>query len=170
MEGIIKTILAPLLCFVVIKTAAISLCYYPLLFGSAISMVNWKKNKYGSYLGVFLCLIASYSSFYIACHSLPFVMIFFNLILNDCDSAAITALILNTFVMAPLLVFFCFRFLFPYPKTKYSLIVIISVILFILLLCFLFYFFTRNGGIAFIYWPVIMAFALQLLIYQKIDE
>ncbi len=173
---LLKIIISPILCVLCIYFIIDDLSYYPLSFGLIIGLVNWYYHKYNPFLGVILSLIVSYITFFIAYFSLLITGEIFNFL---SDLGHIIALIISAFIIAPLLVFFAYKFVFNYPKTKLTIyIILFSVILLVLQAYF---FFNYDDFILtdlnkskivnpFTIWQVIMALSLQLIITQRIKK
>jgi hypothetical protein len=116
----LKIILPSILCFIVIITIKMDIEYYPLSFGLIIGFINWNNHKYGISIGIFLSLLASYTSFFIAFFTFPLLFEAFKLLFGE-DTGSVTALAISSFIIAPLLVFFLYKYVFHYSKTKITL-------------------------------------------------
>ncbi|MFL0094806.1 hypothetical protein, partial [Tenacibaculum maritimum] len=106
-----------------------SIYFYPLSFGFIIGLFNWKKHKYNPYLGTILSLIVSNISFWLAFLCIGIFSAFREFIMNNTsfvigEDMNIYYLMISAFIIAPILVFFSYKFIFNLPKTKLSLIVI----------------------------------------------
>ena len=115
----LKIILPLLFCFIVLIVVKPGLDYYPLIFGLIIGLVNWRDHKYGLFLGVILSLVASYVSFLIAYFSIPLFINVLKPLLGE-DTSAILVMTISAFVIAPLLVFIAYKFVFNYSKSKFK--------------------------------------------------
>ena len=171
----IKIILPSVLCLLIIYITKMPIWFYPLLFGFIVGLINWKVHRYKPYIGLFLCIISSLVSFWLAIFCVGIFSNFREFILNNTDimiseSIKMYDVFIPPFIVAPLLVFFLFRFIFFFPKTKFSLYVIISSIL-LLILDFLFFWnYPKKDDyfkmLPYIIWQFIMALSLQLILYQ----
>ncbi|MGS2761683.1 hypothetical protein [Sinomicrobium sp. M5D2P9] len=170
-----KVIVAPILCFLCLIFIINDLFYYPLSFGLIIGLVNWDIHKFKPIIGVFLSLLISYITFFMAYYSLVVTQRTFEFLGED--SGKILAVITSAFIIAPLLVFFAYKFIFHIPKTNFTFLIIISSVV-ILVLGFL-YFMNYLDSLPerrdlnkpilnqYSLWQIIMALAIQLIIYQK---
>ncbi len=171
--------LPAVLCVFIIYITNLSIEYYPILFGLIIGLVNWGFHKKEPLLGVVFSILASYICFYLTFLSMYFVGSFFELIkgninhLIDNELIAIIAFSISPFVVSPILLFFAYKFIFNFPKKTVTFFIIISAI--ILLFAYniyinFYYESLLNNRILNPYtiWQVVMALAIQLIIYQKI--
>lgn len=170
----IKILLPSVICGMIVYFSSISIEYYPLLFGLVIGLINWDTHIYKPLLGVIFSTLASYASFFIALFSSfvfgyihDFIVKSTNFVISD-NMTRNFSIIVTSFIIAPLLVFFFYKYVFKIPKTKINLIIIYSSIL---LLVFVSYSFIeieeRNLLNPFFLWQIIMALSLQLILYQK---
>lgn len=151
--------------------------FFPLIFGSVIGLINFRTHKYNPYTGIILSIIVSFATFFIAYFSIWVVIYILNylneLLVIDINDAKILTLsfIISPFIIAPLLVYYGYTFIFNFPKTKFTLLVVlIAILLLILQACFYYYYedFKNNSAInIYLIWQVIMVLALQLIIYQR---
>ena len=174
-KRILKILLPSILCAVVIYITDMSIEYYPLSFGLIIGFVNWNFHKYKPLIGVSLSVLASYISFSIAYFSLGIFGYTRDMILANTDYAisddliGTLAFIISTSVIAPLLVFYLYRFIFTIQKTTFSkVIILISIVLLGLIQYGASVFYETFNS--YLLWQVIMALAIQLLINQKINK
>jgi len=169
---LLKIILAPIVCVLIILSSQFGIEYYPLSFGLVIGFINWNNHKYGLLIGIILSLLASYISFFIAYFSVYLLFEVFKLFLGQ-DNGGVAALMVSSFILAPLLVFFLYKFVFNYSLTKIAKYIIFTSIL-ILIIVFYFsdwqYFkFLKNTRLDhYTIWQIAMALAIQLLIHQKV--
>jgi multisubunit Na+/H+ antiporter MnhB subunit len=171
MQKIILKIISPsIICALVILLTELSLDYYPILFGLIIGLVNWDLHKYKPYFGVLLSLLASFGCFFIAFYSSYLVENVVDFIFKDTDyfvgdeSRGTLTFIISPFIIAPILVFSAYRYIFNFPKVKQTTwIILISIILLVLIACLAFYY---GIGRPFVFWQVIMALSIQLILYQ----
>lgn len=181
-------IILPLLSFVIILTNPVffklelfGIFYYPLSFGLIIAIINWEKNKYNFLSGVFLSLLISHLTFFLSFFSMEFFMHIGKFISGNFNSLMSNNLpreltfTLSAFLLAPILVFWGYKFLFDIRKSRVTIwIVIITIVL----LTFQSYFFFNLSNFStnnfnnknilnpFSIWQIIMALAIQLIIYQ----
>lgn len=176
----IKLILPSIICLLVIYVTRISIWYYPLLFGVVIGVINWKKHKYKPFIGVFISVLLSLLSFWLAYFSLGLFswlkeLLLYTKITIGNDSAKDLSFLISIFVIAPLLVFYSYKFVFNIPKRRATFaIIIVSILLLVLQARFFYYnntsFFEEewlNKNITFVIWQFIMALAIQLILYQN---
>jgi len=167
-------ILPPILCAFLFSVTDISLDYLPLSFGLIIGFINWKAHKFKPLLGVLLSVLISYISFFIALFSSfifgyirEFIMGMTNFVISD-TTIRNFSLIITSFIFAPLLVFFFYKYIFYMPKTKLSLIIkITTVIILVLISCIFINIEQMDISNSFFLWQIIMALAVQIIIYQK---
>ena len=168
---ILKIILPPIICLLIIVLTEMGIEYYPLSFGLIIGFINWNNHKYGISIGIFLSLLASYTSFFIAFFTFPLLFEAFKLLFGE-DTGSVTALAISSFIIAPLLVFFLYKYVFHYSKTKITNYIILVSVLILITVFYLsdsqYFNFIKvlkldHYGI----WQVIMALAIQTIIYQK---
>ena len=170
--ALLKIILAPRACVLIILSTQFGIEYYPLSFGLVIGFINWNNHKYGLLIGIILSLLASYISFFIAYFSVYLLFEIFKLFLGQ-DNGGVVALMVSSFILSPLLVFFLYKFVFNYSLTKIAKYIIFTSIL-ILIIVFNFsdwqYFkFLKNTRLDhYTIWQIVMALAIQLLIHQKV--
>ena len=170
---IFRVIAPPVVCVLCLVYFVRDFTYYPLVFGLVIGLTNWGYFKYKQILGLVLCLILSYVTFFTGYFSLALTTVIFDFL---GDLGNIIALIISAFIIAPLLVFFAFKFVFKFAKTRFTnLIVTISVFL----LALQSYFMLNVGDSIsddlidnkffnpFTTWQIIMALAIQTIIYQN---
>ena len=172
----LKIIIPPILCVIIIFSTKMSIYYYPLSFGFIIGLFNWKKHKHNPYFGTVLSLIVSNISFWLAFLCMGIFSTFREFIMNNTnfiigEDMNIYYLMISAFIIAPIPVFFSYKFIFNFPKTKFSLYIIISCII-LLIIGFIFYMnysdnINTSGMFPYILWQIIMALTIQLLIYQK---
>ena len=152
-----------------------SLEYYPLSFGLVVGIVNWDVHRYRPILGVLLSLFVSYVSFFIAYFSLGIfgnirdsILENTNFVISD-DSMGVLGFVISPFVIAPLLVFFFYRFVFFIPKSKLTLMTIMFTVLLLAIISYSIISYADNSIVKpYILWQLVMAIALQLIINQKI--
>ncbi len=156
--------------------------YYPLLFGLIIGFSNWNIHKFKPYLGTVLSVVVSYVSYGLGILSF-FVFLFLIELINKNtsyrigeDDVGIYFHILSPYIIAPLLVFYFYKFVFNVPKTRKTIwIIVISICLLLGLKLFI-EFLAKDYIISFQdykflgkfeIWQFIMALALQLILYQE---
>jgi len=154
-----------------------SIWYYPLSFGLVIGIINWEAHKYNAYIGVLLSVVVSFISFWLAFFSTGIFSFFCELITNNTNivigekSMINFTYIIAPSIIAPLLVFLSYGFVFDFSKEKFTkYIILISIVLLILQSSF---FYSNNDFlkdsrlIPFTIWQVIMTLSLQLVLHQK---
>ncbi len=164
---ILKILLPSVICFILIHIIKISFSFYPLSFGLVIGIINWNIHKNNSLLGVLLSILVSYGAFLIAFFSFAVTGATFDFM--DGDSGSILGLTISAYIIAPLLLFLSYTFVFRIPKNKLSIIIIIISVILLIVQNYFFYSqgLNQNSINSFTGWQVIMALALQLMIYQK---
>lgn len=169
-----KVLLPSLICGMIVYFSNLSIEYYPLLFGLVIGSINWHAHIYKPLLGLFLSTLASYISFFIALFS-SFVFGYIHEYIVETTNFVISdgvtrkfSIIVTSFFIAPLLVFFFYRYVFHIPNSKInSIIVSVSILLLALIGYSFIEIEERHLLNPFFLWQIIMAFAIQLIIYQK---
>ncbi len=117
--------------------------------------------------------MAAYIAFFAAYFSF-FLLLSLKNVIGE-DKASLISFIIAPNLIAPLLVFIAYRFIYKYEKSKFTLsIVFLSTSLLLTLSVFIFCFIDSlesNMHIRsinlFLIWQIIMALALQLIIYQE---
>jgi len=170
-KNIIKIISPSIICALIILLTELPLEYYPISFGLIIGLTNWNLHKYKPYLGVLLSVLASFVSFFIAFYSSFLVENLVDFIFKETDyfvgdeSRGTLTFIISPFIIAPILVFLVYSYIFNFPKVKRTtMIILISIVLLVLNACLAFYY---GIGKPYVFWQVIMALAIQLIVYQK---
>ncbi len=153
----------------------IGIDYYPLSFGLVIGIANWKQYKYSPYIGVVISLIISYVAFFIAYASLPvFIELFKFLNINYRE---VLPIVISSFIIAPLLVFVFYKYLFLFAKSKLTVyIMLCSIISLVIIFCTTVWYhkltmfkYEFNEALnPYTLWQVIMALAIQLIINQGV--
>ncbi len=170
---IFRIILPSILCVLTIKMTNMSIDYYPLSFGLIIALVNWNKYKINYFFGISLCLIFSYIAFFGGYFSIYLTGKIFE---SLGDYGKNLALIVSSSFIAPLLIFLLYRVIFCFFKSSTTYIIIITSIILLStqLYVALNYDKTFSTNLIdnkifhpFTIWQVIMALAIQLIIYQK---
>lgn len=179
MKSTLRILLPSVLCVLVIYMTNMSLDFYPLSFGLIIGLVNWDIHKNKPLLGVFLSILVSYTSYLIAYFSLMIATNVPDTILGfSVDAANFFTFIVSPFVIAPLLIFFLYQFVFNIPKTKTTLFVILLSIVFLVLQSALFYYYVdalpteiSDNKIlnSYTIWQIVMALAIQIIITQRVN-
>jgi len=164
---LLKVLLPAVMCFILIRIIEIPFSFYPLSFGLIIGVVNWSFHKYKPILGVSLSVFVSYIAFFVAYFSFAITGKLLGFI--DRNSGSVLALTISAYVIAPLLVFYGYRFVFDGPKAKITAFIIMLSIIILVLQSYLFYYNELNQKSinAFAGWQIIMSLALQLIICQK---
>jgi len=145
-----------------------------LIFGIAIILFNYGKTRYNFILSFLLSVILSYGVFFLAI-LIPGVIGFLAMGggLDGKKPEMILGVNMNSFfyittvaIIAPLFMFYCYRILFKTEKIKYfNLIKWVSVV--VLLIFGVTNVYSVMEDSILIYWQVVMALALQLILYQK---
>jgi hypothetical protein len=172
--NLLKIIASPILCFLAIYTTAVGIDYYPLIFGLVIGIVNVEEYKFGPFIGIVLSILASYITFFLAYFSIPLLLGIFKPIFGE-DKGAFLVMLVSVFILAPLLVFIAYKFVFGYKKVK-SISYIIICTIFLLVVVFsihIWYYELTQFKYEFnellnpyTLWQVIMALSIQLILYQ----
>lgn len=179
---ILNVIIPPLACILSIIFFDKLFYYLPLIFGLVIGISNWKLHKYKPYLGVFLSVLVLYIAYSLTILSFSiyepiwnFLKENINYIISKEDVSKV-GFILSPFIIAPLLVFYAYRFVFNIPKTKITFWVIATFTIFLALQSYILfnksdYFSTQFKDYKlfnpYVVWQPIMALGLQLILYQK---
>ena len=169
---ILKILLPVVVSFILIRVIKIPFSFYPLSFALVIGIFNWDIHKYKPLLGILLNVLVSYVTFLLAYSSMALVGYvtrgLFNNVFND-ETVGIITFSISPYVIAPLLVFWGYSFVFEIPKTKLTTtIVVVSVILINVQYYYLYFQGLNQNSInSFTGWQVIMALALQLMLNQK---
>jgi len=165
--------LPSILCAIVIYITNIPLEYSTLTFGLIIGLANWGFHKYKPIIGVLLSMLVSFVSFLLAYLSFAATKAIFNLLNVDSDSVLSTTLSIN--IIAPLLLFLSYTFVFKIPKTRLTTFIVILSLVLLVFQSYLHYYFD-SLSIDFQYykilkihtiWQIIMALAIQLLVNQS---
>lgn len=175
--SICRILLPPILCVFCLYFLIDDLFLYPLTFGLIIGFFNWNFHIYKPLIGVLLSVFVSYLTFFVAYFSLALTAKIFD---SFGDTGNIIALTISTSIIAPILVFYAYKYVFYISKSKLTLqIILISIVLLILESWFFYDGSLRNDDIMktikiinpYSVWQIIMAIALQLLITcQKLNE
>jgi len=174
-----RIIITPILCVLYIYFIIDDLFYYPLSFGLVIGLINWKFHKYKPFLGVFFSVLVSYASFFIAYFSIIITgeVVGSILDINGDESKGVIAFIISPFIIAPMLVFLSYMFVFNIPKTKLTMYVVLFSVIFLVLQSYFFFYYVDSYSIdlsghkilnPYTIWQIIMALAIQLIINQKL--
>lgn len=173
-NNILRIVVSPLFCFLAIYTTRLGIDYYPLIFGLIIGIVNIKGYKFGSFIGVTLSILASYVTFFIAYFSIPLFALVLKPIFGE-DRAASFVMTFSVFILAPLLVFIAYKFVLGYKNVKNINYIIITTIFLLVIIHTIhvrYYELTQfkyefNESLSpYTLWQVIMALAIQLIMYQ----
>lgn len=155
--------------------------FYPLLFGIVIGIINWNAHKFKPLIGCFLSIVISYTSYGIGLLSFAFYLFILEF-LNENMNYAVTidihgayGYILAPFIIAPIVLFLLYKFVFDIPKTNItSFTIVISIVLLTTQSYFLIiennYTFQTEKFVIwdpYVIWQVVMALALQVIIYQN---
>jgi hypothetical protein len=171
---IIKILMPSILCILLIYITNMQLEYSTLFFGFFIGITNWDLHKYNLCLGILLSVLVSFVSFLIAYFSFAITGNIFNLIVSG-DSGKVLGLNVSTNIIAPLLVFLLYRIVFNISKTRLTTFVIILSLVILVSQNYLYrYLDSLSINVleskilnSYAIWQIIMALALQLILYQK---
>jgi hypothetical protein len=176
----IRIFLPSMLCAILIYITNMEISYYPLGFGLIIGIVNWDLHKYNPFFGVLLSVLVSYVSYIIAYFSLAVTGEIADSIftINSDDSKGVLAFIISPFIIAPILVFLLYKFVFNIINTKLTKLVIIFSIVFLVLQACIFYYtdLVSNDSLEneiftpYLIWQIVMALAIQIILNQKTSE
>jgi len=151
----------------------------PLFFGIVLGSFNYKYYRHKIYFNqaiqvVLISIIISFICFVFAVFSSPllanvidFLFEKFSITFGK-ESIARLSLFFVIYLVAPLSVLLTFKSVFAYPKGKITKILIIgALVLFVLLGYFSFYKESILSDELGLLWMPLMAFSIQLIIYQK---
>lgn len=170
---ILRVIIPAILCAIVIYITNIPLEYSTLSFGLIIGLVNWNFHKYKPWLGILLSILLSFVSFTLAYLSFATTKAIFDSMNIDSESVLSTTVSIN--VIAPLLLFLSYTFIFKIPKTRLTVIVIMFSLFILVFKSYLHYYIDsisidfQNYKVlkSYAIWQVVMALAIQLLVNQR---
>ncbi|PCI31011.1 MAG: hypothetical protein COB60_12990 [Flavobacteriaceae bacterium] len=164
---IFKILLPITICFILINIVKIPFSFYPLSFGLIIGLANWNIYKYKLFLGVLLSIFVSYLAFFIAYFSFTITGKMFSFMKGD--SGSVLGIVISTYIIAPLLVFTFYKFVFKIINSKITIFIIIaSISILVLMFYFLFSVELIHESLdLYTIWQMIMILALQLIIYQS---
>ena len=172
---ILKIATPSILCAILILITKMPIEYYPLSFGLVLGILNWNVHKYNSYLGTFLSIITSYASFFIGYFSFPIIAEILKPLFDE-DKSTLIAMTIAPFIIAPLVAFFLYKFIFNFPEKKVTLIVIISSIFLLVFISLIHIWNSETIQLEYEFneilnsytlWQIVMLLTIQLLIYQK---
>jgi len=172
-EIILKIFLPSVLCTLFIYLFEVNLFYFPLIFGLVIGLINLKAHKLNILFGVVLSIVISCFVFLVSYFSL---LIFGKILGFLLELGNIISIILAAFFLSPVLAFTGYRYLFNFQKTKFSTIVMWVSILFLILYSYFMLIESEFNSSdlssfklfnPFVMWQIIMAIAIQLILYQK---
>ncbi len=133
-----------------------------------MGFVNFKSNKYHLIIGILLSVIGSYVSFFIGYLSIGLVGAIFSFLGNDLQASL--GLQISPYVIAPLVFYIIFSYLYVVKRDiKFFIVLMISIIL-LLTIINLFKddlnFELRTGKffLPFILWPLIISIGFQLVL------
>jgi len=146
--------------------------YYPLCFGLIIGIVNWNIHKHKPIVGVLLSVLVSYITYFIAYLSIGVVGYLIKLLFKDIfnlnsDLIGRLSFTISPFIIAPLLAFIAYRYVFHIPKTRTTLLIVLSAVVLLFVRSYFFMDFIGNNILnPYSLWLIIMTLAIQLAIYQ----
>jgi len=176
---IINIILPSIVCVIGLNFIFGELYFYPLLFGVVLGLFNWKLHKKKPITGVLLSIIVSYATFCLAYFGWGGINKLIGLVFENMghrfygkESIALKTFVMSFFLIAPLLVFYAFGFVFNITKTKLTKsIVVLSIIILLSYSVFDLYLTSTNNilpkSFSVFLWQFIMALGLQLILYQQ---
>lgn len=169
-----KVIFPPIICWLILYYQGKNLFVFPLIFALVIGFVNINKFKFNFLKSLLLFLFFSYVSFFVGYFG-SFILA--KLLGTLGDLGNIIAIIISAFIISPTLLYYSYSYIFKLLKTKFSIYVMaISLILMFIISFFTLYvmdyisdnnFFDTKLLNPFVLWQVIMALALQLILYQN---
>lgn len=170
---LLNILLPPIICLTIITIAKIGIDYYPLSFGLIIGIVNWRHYRCSPYLGIIISLFVSYLAFFIAYASLPLFVEFFKLF--NISNREVLPIVLSSFIIAPILVFMFYKYVFLFKKNKRTTFIILcSITLLVIIFCThvwyhkltMFKYEFNEALNPYTLWQVIMALSIQIIINQ----
>lgn len=185
---LITKIVLPVLLFVVIlthpiffKLETLGILYFPLSFGLIIAIVNYGKNRFNYFLSILLSLLISLVIFFLVIFSMQFIEQVWRFIVSDSVRLMSdlppkeSVFVLSAFLLAPLLMFWGYKYLYSFKKSKITLLVICVEVGVLLLQVYFFSHYELSAVVKesfktivnpYIIWQITMALAFQLIIYQ----
>ncbi len=158
------------------------LLYLPISFGLIIGISNWrlfkfKINAYKPFLAIFTSILISIISFFLGVFSFGLYSILKNLlkVILEGDNTKFSIIIFSVCFIAPLSLFYLYRLIFIYAQNKTNFYIkLVAIVLLILYFIIHFIYFNEVNNFKlkslfspYVFWQVIMALALQLILYQK---
>ena len=114
---------------------------------------------------MYISYLLAFGSIYLISELINIIFINDNYFVSG-ESKGFIGFVIGPFIIAPLLVFLSIKFVFGFPKTKQTVIIISTSIVFLVLYsCLAFYY--EITGKPYVVWQLVMALAVQLLVYQK---
>ncbi|WP_299110029.1 hypothetical protein [uncultured Tenacibaculum sp.] len=166
---VVRILLAPLLCSIGLYFFNLDLFLYPLVFGIVIGILNFDKYKTKPLIGLLYGLVGGYLAFFLSYFSF-FLLLHLKTTIGE-DKANLIAIITAPNLLAPMLVFSVYWFVFKFKKSKFTFLIMALSIIVLMLSCITIYLninlLGRNSINTNLIWQVIMALAIQLIIYQK---
>ena len=180
---IIYIILPPILIYLINVFQELPLIYYPITFSSIIGIVNWKKHYFFPVLSILTLVLFSIIAFWISFFSISIIgeiqNWFLGLVNNHDFSGAEIRLenfLISPFIIAPILTFIGYKIIFKCHVNRLTIILLATTII-CLYLCNIWSVNPSrleedNSFIAtiknpYIIWKILMAFTLQIIIYQN---
>ncbi len=164
---ILKLLLPSILCTLIINITNIPLEYSVLFFGFILGLVNWYHHKYKPIYGIILSILASLASFLITYFSFAITGNLFSPMKGD--SGQTLGLIISIYLVAPLLTFLFYKYVFDIPKGKFTNRVIITSIVLLVSSFYVLKFIglVKEAEDTYAVWQIVVALSLQLIIYQN---
>ncbi|PQJ21565.1 hypothetical protein [Tenacibaculum sp. SG-28] len=167
----LKLIYPAFVCIIFIFTTKVNLEYYPLIFGVTIGLFNVKHNRHPVLLGILLCVIASYMSFFAGYLGFFLLLGFFKPLLGE-EIGAYIFIILCPFIISPIILYYLLKYLFDIGNNKVNNYIMFFSIVTLVIIAVVF--FLKAQGIydydynslfsPYVLWSFIMAFSIQILI------
>jgi hypothetical protein len=166
---IITVFLPAFLCLIFFKLIKEDI-YHALTFGLIIGMVNWKIHKYNKLLSIFLSIVSSNFVYFLSALLYVYLMKIIEFFKVDTNVLSVGDILFKiiTFIVAPLLLFYVYKFVFNIKKNKFTLWTIIIAVFSLMMISVLPIKDNKDNFFnLFSLWQVIMAFSLQLILYQN---
>ncbi|VVU99189.1 MULTISPECIES: hypothetical protein [Mesonia] len=174
MITIIKIILLPVICALILFFIKFNFYTYPIPLGVFLGItyvISYKKNRF---LNLFLNVLFSFIVYFTGYLILLLLGMFLNQLSN---LGTVLAFVIAGFFVSPILLFFAYNFLFTFPKTKFSFMVKTISVLFLAIYSFVIF---KDGNTEYIkiadknsflnpylLWQPVMLLAIQLILHQK---
>lgn len=135
-------------------------------------------HRYKPIIGITFSIIVSYTIFFITYFSWGSINNFIEFILKSTgnrfygkESIILITFVVFFFIIAPLLVFYAYRFVFNIPKTKLTKLIVVLSLIIIFSYSFFYLYLANSSSIDSLtnlyIWQSVIALGLQLILYQK---